>query len=263
MATEASSGGARSEKILQELLRDGEVSVDSLAQRLKVSAATIRRDLGELERQGLLRRSHGGAVPVAPMLYEPFRHVSSFHEQEQECAAEKRRIGLMAAGLIADGEIVAIGAGTTTTQVARSIRHRKGITVLTNALNIAMELSHLAEIKVFMTGGFLSGDWFALVGDVAQRNSAEMFVDKVFIGVDGIHSDRGLTTNYPDQAAIHRAMMRQARKRIIVADHRKVGVVGTSLIGQCNDFDTLITDKATGDDAVALFVAKNISVLRA
>ena len=84
----------------------------------------------------------------------------------------------MAAGLISDGEIIAIGAGTTTTQVARSIRHRKAITVLTNALNIAMELSHLAEIKVCMTGGFLSGDWFALVGDVAQQNVSQTFLTR-------------------------------------------------------------------------------------
>src|SRR5919201_1817943 len=115
MARENSTTAQRSEQILQELLRNGEVAVDRLAEKLKVSSATIRRDLTELERQGLLRRSHGGAVPVAPMLYEPFRHVSSFQEQEQKCAAEKRRIGLMAASLIADGEINAIGAGNTTT----------------------------------------------------------------------------------------------------------------------------------------------------
>lgn len=253
----------RSEQILQELLRNGEVSVDSLAKKLNVSAATIRRDLSELEQQGLLRRNHGGAIPVAPMLYEPFRHVSSFQEQEQKCAAEKRRIGLMAAGLIVDGEIIAIGAGTTTTQVARSIRHRKGITVLTNALNVAMELSHLADIKVSMTGGSLSGDWFALVGDLAQRTVGEMFVDKVFIGVDGIHAEHGITTNYQDQAAIHRAMMRQARQRIIVADHRKIGVVGTSLIWPATDIDILITDKASTDESIVPFTAKNITVMRA
>lgn len=263
MTRENATAAQRSEQILQELLRNGEVSVDSLAQQLDVSEATIRRNLSELEQQGLLRRNHGGAVPVAPMLYEPFRHVSSFHEQEEKCAAEKRRIGLLAANLITDGEIIAIGAGTTTTQVARSIRHRKGITVLTNALNVAMELSHLAEIKVFMTGGFLSGDWFALVGDVAQRNAAEMFVDKVFIGVDGIHSEHGLTTNYPEQASIHRAMMRQARQRIVVADHRKIGVVGTSVIWPPTDLDILITDKTTTDDAIAPFTVKNIRVLRA
>src|SRR4029077_8922686 len=126
--------------------------------------------------------------------------------------------------LISDGETIAIGAGTTTTQLGRCIRHRRGLTIFTNAINIAMELSHLPEITVLMTGGELSGDWFALVGDVAQRNIGEMFFDKVFIGVDGIHAEHGLTTNYPDQAAIHRAMLRQARQRIIVADHRKIEV---------------------------------------
>lgn len=263
MAKESPTAVQRPEQILQELLRNGEVAVDKLAKQLQVSEATIRRDLAELERQGLLLRSHGGAVPVAPMLYEPFRHLSSFQEQEEKCAAEKRRIGLLAASLITDGEIIAICAGTTTTQVARSIRHRKGITVLTNALNVAMELSHLADIKVCMTGGNLSGDWFALVGDVAQRNVSEMFVDKVFIGIDGLHPEHGLTTNYPDQAAIHRAMMRQARQRIVVADHRKIGIVGASVIWPASDFQVLVTDKATSDKAIAPFTVKNINVLRA
>ncbi|HEU4387899.1 MAG TPA: DeoR/GlpR family DNA-binding transcription regulator [Blastocatellia bacterium] len=263
MRGDSSAPSDRFELILQELLRNGEVSVDVLAQELKVSAATIRRDLTELERQGLLRRNHGGAAPVAPMLYEAFRHVSSFQEQGQICAAEKRRIGLMAAGLIADGSIIAIGAGTTTTQVARSIRHRKGITVLTNAVNIAMELSHLPDIKVCMTGGSLSGDWFALVGDMAHRSVAEMFVDKAFVGVDGVHAEHGLTTNYPDQAAIHRLMMKQARQRIVVADHRKIGVIGTSLIWPTSEIDVLVTDKATADESVAAFAERKITVLRA
>ena len=262
MTTEASPASQRSQQILQELLRHGEVSVDSLAKHFGVSAATIRRDLSELERQGLLRRIHGGAGPIAPMLYEPFRHLSSFQEQEEKCAAEKRQIGLTAASLISDGETIAIGAGTTTTQLARCIRHRKGITILTNAINIAMELSHLPEIKVSMTGGSLSGDWFALVGDVAQRNVAEMFFDKAFIGVDGAHAEQGMTTNYPDQAAIHRTMMRQARQRIIVADHRKIGTIGRSLIWPTNDIHKLIVDKSTPDDAIAPFTAKEIIVLR-
>jgi len=263
MDSDSSVLADRGELILEELLRNGQVSVDSLARTFNVSAATIRRDLTDLERQGLLRRNHGGAVPVAPMLYEAFRHVSSFQEQEQECVAEKRRIGLAAAGLINDGEIIAIGAGTTTTQVARSIRHRKAITVVTNAVNIAMELSHLPDIKVCLAGGYLSGDWFAVVGDMAQRNVSEVFVDKVFIGVDGFHSEHGLTTNYPDQAAIHRTMMEQARQRIVVADHRKIGLVGTSLIWPAADIDILVTDKATTDEALAPFVDKKVVAMRA
>jgi DeoR family transcriptional regulator of aga operon len=263
MIGEMPAASNRSELILQELLRHGEVWVESLARRFKVSAATIRRDLSELERQGLLRRSHGGALPVTPMLYEPFRHLSSFQEQEKKCEAEKRRIGLVAAGLISDGEVVALGAGTTTTQLARCVRHRKGITIVTNAVNIAMELSHLPEIEVFVTGGSLSGDWFALVGDVAQRNVGEMFFDKAFIGVDGAHAEHGLTTNYPDQAAIHRAMMRQARERVIVADHRKIGTLGRSLIWPTSDIDKLITDKSTAEESLAPFVAKGVAVLKA
>lgn len=253
----------RAERILQELLRTGGVSVEHLADKLKVSPATVRRDLMSLERQGLLRRSHGGAAPVEPALYEPFRHVSSFSEQERQRAPEKRRIGLAAAALVGDGETIAFGAGTTTTQVARSIRHRKNIVVMTNAVNIAMELSHRDDLKVFVAGGELSGAWFALVGAMAQQHASEMFFDKVFIGVDGIHADRGLTTNYPDQAAIHRTMMQQARQRIIVADHRKIGVSATALIWQAHEIDILITDKKATDAAIAPFVEKNINVIRA
>src|SRR5215208_1220506 len=245
----------RAQLILQELLRAGKVSVGPMAKRLKVSTATIRRDLGELEGRGLLRRSHGGALPIQPLLYEPFRHTSNYHEQERQRIAEKRRIGLVAAELVMDGEFLAIGAGTTATQVARSISLHKGLTVLTNAINVAMELSHRDDLKVIVTGGFLSGDWFALVGPGAIQSVGEIFVDKVFIGVDGIHVEHGLTTNYPDQATIHRAMMRQARQKIVVADHRKIGATGTALISPLSEVNILITDKGVSDEAIAPFVA--------
>lgn len=263
MADEPSATERRAQLILQELLRAGEVSVGQLAKRLKVSTATIRRDLGELERRGLLRRSHGGAVPIQPLLYEPFRHISYYHEQERQRGAEKRRIGLVAAELVTDGDILAIGAGTTATQVARSVCLHKGITVLTNAVNVAMELSHRDDLKVIVTGGFLSGDWFALVGPTAIQSVSEMFVDKVFVGVDGIHVEHGLTTNYADQATIHRAMMRQARQKIVVADHRKIGATGAALICPLDSVDVLITDKGATDEAIAPFVAKGIVVRRA
>lgn len=263
MPSEVSASERRAQLILQELLRAEKVSVAFLAKRLKVSGATIRRDLTELENRGLLLRSHGGAVTIQPLLYEPFRHISTYHEQDRQHAAEKRRIGLIAAKLVADGETLAIGAGTTATQVARSVCLHKGITVLTNAVNVAMELSHRDDLKVFVTGGQLSGKWFALVGDSAIQSASQMFVDKVFIGVDGIHAEHGLTTNYADQAPIHRAMMRQARQRIVVADHRKIGVIGTALIWPMRDIDILITDKGARDEDIAPFTAKGVDVRRA
>jgi len=252
----------RSERILEELLRDGEVSVDRLAESFCVSRSTIRRNLSELEQLGLLRRNRGGAIPSVTLIYDAFRHLSSFRDQEDRCAAEKRRIGLIAASLVADGDTIAVGAGTTATQVARGISHRKGVTVVTNALNIAMELSHLPEISVCMTGGFLSGGWFALVGDMAQRAAGEIFVDKAFIGVDGIHPELGLMTNYPQQAAIHRTMLMRARQRIVVADHRKIGAVAAALICDCSLINYLITDNATQEDETALFGQKNVTVIR-
>ncbi len=263
MVDKLSATERRAQLILQQLLRAGEISVGNLAKRLKVSPATIRRDLSELEQRGLLRRSHGGAVPIQPLLYEPFRHISYYHEQERQQSAEKRRIGLVAADLVTDGEILAIGAGTTATQVARSVCLHKGLTVITNAVNVAMELSHRDDLKVFVTGGFLSGDWFALVGPSSIQSVSEMFVDKVFLGVDGFHVERGMTTNYPDQAAIHRAMMRQARTKIVVADHRKIGAIGTALIAQVEEVDILITDRGAKDDDIAPFVEKGIDVRRA
>jgi DeoR family transcriptional regulator of aga operon len=263
MAEEISAAKRRAQVILQELLRAGKVSVGPLAGRLKVSTATIRRDLSELEGRGLLRRSHGGAVPIQPPLYEPFRHISNYHEQESRRSAEKRRIGLVAAELVADGELLAIGAGTTATQVARSISLHRGLTVLTNAINVAMELSHRADLKVIVTGGFLSGDWFALVGPGAIQSVGEIFVDKVFIGVDGIHVERGLTTNYPDQATIHRAMMCQARRKIVVADHRKLGATASALICPIDSVDVLITDRGASDVSIAPFLARGIEVRKA
>jgi DeoR/GlpR family transcriptional regulator of sugar metabolism len=253
----------RTEEILKELLRAGEVSVADLVRQLSVSPATVRRALSSLERKGLLRRTHGGAVTLDPPLYEPFRHVSSFQEQETHRVLEKRQIGLAAAELIADGETIAIGAGTTTTQVARSIRHRKGITIVTNAINIAMELSHRDDLKVLVTGGWVSGTWFALVGPAAIASATELFVDKAFIGVDGIHAQRGLTTNYPDQATIHRAMVKQARQTIVVADHHKLGVVGTALICPIADAHTLITDRGAAEASTAAFSAAGLEVVRA
>jgi len=252
----------RAKRIIREVLHDGVVSVERLSERLKISTSTVRRELTELEMSGLLKRTHGGAMRVEPMLYEPFRHVSSFSAQEQLHAAEKRRIGLAAAEIIRDGEIIALGAGTTTTQVARSIRHRKGITVVTNAVNIAMELSHRADLKIILTGGTLSGDWFALTGSTAISAVGEMFYDKVFIGVDGIHPEHGLTTNYPDQATVHRAMMRQARQRIVVADRTKVGDIGTALIAPAADMDLLITDKGVASAAINRFGGKKFRVVK-
>ncbi|HSE20465.1 MAG TPA: DeoR/GlpR family DNA-binding transcription regulator [Pyrinomonadaceae bacterium] len=232
----------RDKEILRQLLHDGEVTVEQLAERFETSQETIRRELRYLEGAGLLRRTHGGATQIEPMLYEPFRLLSSFAAQEQLQGAEKRRIGLAAAEMIEDGKIVALSAGTTTTQVGRSIHHRKRVTLVTNAINIAMELSHRVDLKIILTGGFLNKNCFALTGPSGIASLNEMFYDQAFISVDGIHPEHGLTSDSPELSAVNRAIIQQSRKTVVVADHSKFGKVGRTLIAPVEKVDLIITD---------------------
>lgn len=252
----------RAQVILEKLLHTGTVTVDELAGQFSVSAATIRRDLIELEQRGRLRRTHGGAKPIEPLLYEPFRHDSSFHEQIDRHLAEKRRIGLAAAALIGVGETISLTAGTTTTQVTRSLRPNTNVKVVTNTVNVAMELSQRDDVQVFVTGGFLRGGWFSLVGPAAAHALSQIFVDKVFIGVNGIDAKRGLTAHHPEEAAVNRQMIQQATRRIAVADHSKLGVVVASLICPTTDVHLLITSTGATDAQIAPFLALGIEVMR-
>lgn len=258
----ADAGQVRADRILRALLHAGSVSVTELAEEFAVTPVTVRRDLLELERRGLLRRTHGGAVAIQPLLYEPFRHEPSFNEQVERYADEKRRIALAAAELVRDGDTVAFTPGTTTTQVTRSLHARRNLTVVTNTVNVAMELSTREDVTVFVTGGFLRGGWFSLVGPTAQQAAAELFADTVFISASGVHAQRGLTALYPEEAAVSRAMVRQARRRVVVADRSKLGVVEKALVCPMDELHVLITDRDATDEMVAPFAALGLEVRR-
>jgi DeoR/GlpR family transcriptional regulator of sugar metabolism len=248
--------------ILRELRQAGSVSVDALRDKLEVSLATVRRDLQELEERGLLRRTHGGAVPIEPLFYEAFRHDRSFQDQVGSFADEKRRIARAASELISPGDTIAITAGTTTTEVVRSLHALSGITVITNTVNVAMELSNRKDIEVFVTGGHLRGDWFSLVGPAAVATMAGLFVDVLFVGVNGIDAQRGLTCFNADEADINLSMVRQSKRKIAVADHSKLGVVAKWLICPIDAIDMLITDSGATENAVAAFLERGVEVRR-
>ncbi|MFZ0745347.1 MAG: DeoR/GlpR family DNA-binding transcription regulator, partial [Terracidiphilus sp.] len=180
MAEESEKRSNRTALILRELRQAGAVSVEVLRDKLEVSLATVRRDLQELEDRGLLRRTHGGAIPIEPLFYEAFRHDRSFQDQVGSFADEKRRIALAASEQISPGDTIALTAGTTTTEVVRSLHALGGITVVTNTVNVAMELSNRKDIHVFVTGGHLRGDWFSLVGQAAVTTMSGIFVDLLF-----------------------------------------------------------------------------------
>jgi len=252
----------REQKILEVLSRAGSLTVQYLCDTLHISPATARRELQALETKGRLRRTHGGAIPNEPLLYEGFRSDSTFKEQIGRHAEEKRRIATAAAELILAGDTIALTSGTTTTLVTRSIPHRSGITVITSTVNIAMELSNRPDISVVVTGGILRPGWFSLVGPNAVDAMRQFFPDKVFIGVNGIDPERGLTTYNPEEMAVDRMMIRQAKQKIVVADHSKLGVVANFLVCPLEEIDTLITDTGASDEMVAAFEANSVRVLR-
>ena len=234
----------RSDQIMKLLLRSGSVSVEELVLQTGSSAPSIRRDLARLETRGLILRTHGGAALVEPLLYEPFRHDITFQAREARHAEQKRRIGLAAAELVQQHDTIGITAGTTTTQVGRALRHRTGIHVVTNAINIGMELCNQPAIRTTVTGGVLAWVWaFALVGQHALQTLEDTNLDRVFLSVTGFHLDRGVTTLELEEATISRKMAAQSRQVIVVADSSKIGLVGPSVICPIDRVDVLVTDK--------------------
>ena len=244
--------------ILENLLRTGTLTVDEVCSEFNISVATARRDLEALEQRGRLRRTHGGAISIEPLLYEAFSHASSFREQVERLADEKRRIAMAAAEMINDGDTIALTPGTTTTPIARGLHSHKSLMVVTNTVNVAMELANHPGVSVFVTGGFLHGGWFSLVGQSAIDSMQGIFVDKVFIGANGFHAERGATAFHPDEAALNRVMIAQARERIVVADHTKLGVLATHLFCPIKDVHHLITDSGATDEMLAGFIEKGI-----
>lgn len=253
----------RSEQILKLLLRSGSATIEEILAEAGSSAPSIRRDLARLEARGLIRRTHGGATLVEPLLYEPFRYDSSFLAREQRFAAEKRRIGLAAAELVQTGETIGLTAGTTTTHVGRSLRHREGIQVVTNAINIGMELCNQPGIRTRMTGGVVSWTWsFSLTGAAALSFLDDIFLDKVFVSVTGFDAERGATTLEDEEGLVFRKMIKQARETIVVADSSKLGRVSHAVICAAAEIQMLITSTSATAEALAPFEQAGIRILR-
>ena len=252
----------RTQFILSSLQEAGSVAVEEMAERLRVSVVTIRRDLDQLEQQGLLRRTHGGAVSIEPLFYEPFKKDRSFLDQVERQANEKRRIGRAAAALIAPGETIAITPGTTTAEIIRGLPLNSRITVVTNTANIAMELSKRKDVNVFVTGGHLHGEWFSLIGPTAIRSLENMIIHTMFVGADGIDPDWGLSCFSSDEAELNAAMARRARRHIAVVDHTKFGVVTNWRICEIGTLSNLITDTGATEEMIAPYQNLGVEVMR-
>lgn len=248
--------------ILQRLRGTGNATVEDLCSELGVSVHTIRRDLEDLHARGMLRRVHGGASPLEPLLYEPFRADLSFQEQIESHVDEKRRIAKFAASMVNEGDVVAMTAGTTTTETVRCLPMNSRLTVVTNTVNIAMELCNRKDVEVFVTGGSLRGTWFSLVGPSAIESIKKVFIDTLFIGVNGLDEKHGLTCYHSAEADLNRVMVQQAKRKILVTDSSKIGVIANWLIAPIAAVDAIVTDTNIDEEKLEPYRRLGIAVHR-
>ncbi len=251
----------RAKEILYLLLHQGKTSVEQLAEHFQTSSTSVRRDLARLERQSLVHRTRGGAM-LAGQTYEPFRFDATFTEREKRFQREKHLIGTKAATLVGDSETIGLTAGTTTTQVARALRGRKGLRVLTNAVNIGLELSASEGPQTTLTGGCMI--WpgaFSLTGPTALEAIEGFVLDRVLLGVTGIDVEHGATMIEVEEAAVSRVMVRRAREVIVVADSSKVGMTSRAVICGIQKIHMLITDSGISLDTKAEFERHGVRIL--
>jgi DeoR/GlpR family transcriptional regulator of sugar metabolism len=246
----------RHQAILELLDKNGSITVAALVERFAVSDMTVRRDLDILERKGLLRRVHGGAVSARGRSFEPaFLLRASSHREE------KARIGQAAAALVNDGDTVALDVGTTTLEVARCLVNRRNLTIITPSFHVAALLVEQPDIRVILTGGILRPGELSLVGDLAQRAVQDFFVDKLFLGIGGIHFEAGLTEFNLDDALVKKAMLGSAKETIVVADATKFGRVAFAAVGPLSIVNRIVTDSTLYDSVSVRIRALDIDLL--
>lgn len=248
----------RHQRIVERAREDGRVEVAALASAFGVSTETVRRDLSVLEGQGVLRRTHGGAVPVERLRFEP-----EVAERLATMAEEKGRIARAALRFVPARGAVLLDAGTTTGALAEVLPVERELTVVTNCLPIASLLAPRPKLNVIVAGGRVRSQTLAAVDDLAARFLDGFAPDVAFVGTNGVTAGRGLTTPDTAEAAAKRAMIRSARRVVLLADHTKVGQEHFVRFADLNEVDAFVTDGGVEDEAVREFESKGLEVVRA
>lgn len=223
--------------ILERLASQGSVRVSDLRDLCHVSDMTIRRDLETLEQQGLLKRTHGGAVAAVSGSYEP-----PFASRALAAQEAKTRIGELAASRIRDGDTVILDVGSTSLAVARALRQRSQLTVLTPSLRIATELADSPGIRLMMTGGSIRPGELSLVGPLAEAAFEGLIFDHFVMGVGGIHPTAGVTEYNLDDARVKQRALESAQSRMVVADRSKIGKVAFARVCPLTEIDVVVTE---------------------
>ena len=246
----------RRQHVLATIKRDGRVLVSELSDALGISRITIRKDLAYLEERGLLQRTHGGALsPQSGALLDP-----TLTEKEQQRLHEKQRIAEAAVKMVSERQCVLLDSGSTTTMIARALRSFSNLTVVTNAVNIASELTN-TNFEVMLTGGMLRRNSYSLVGPPAEDTLRDIHADILFLGVDGFDPVIGITTPNVLESRVNREMVRVSQKVVAVCDSTKFNHRSLALIMPPSAIHTVITDTGISSSDLAALRSAGVEVV--
>lgn len=247
----------RQHTILELARSQGRVEVGSLAESLQVTPETVRRDLTALERRGLVRRVHGGALAVERLGVEP-----TLERRMERLSEEKARIARRALEELPDDGTILLDAGSTTVALAEALPRGRDLTVVTNSVAIAALLHERSDVSLFLLGGRLRRRTGAAVGEWAQHALADLVVDVAFVGTNGVDVIRGFTTPHEVEAATKRAFIAAARRTVVLADSSKAGQLSFHRFARPGDVDLWITDTGLEDETADALDAAGVAVVR-
>jgi len=247
----------RRDKIIQKIQDEGAVRVDELSEEFEVSTVTIRNDLDFFEKKGLIDRTYGGALLRNNVYNDP-----SIEEKKKINVEEKKKIGEYAASLVTDGDSIILDSGSTTREIALRIKEKSNLTIMTNAINIGLELAGATGLEIMLTGGVLRDKSYSLVGPEAERTMQNYYFDTLFLGVDGMDFEHGLTTSNPLEAQLNRIMVERANRIIAVTDSSKFGRHSFSYICDLTPINTIVTDKKINSEFEQKFKMREIEVVK-
>lgn len=247
----------KQQKILNYVNKAKKATVIELSDFLGVSKVTIRRYLGELERKGLIVKIHGGALSLDNEL----SHDIPYASKKELHIIEKEKIGIAAAKLIEDGDVIILDAGSTTFEIAQHIEN-KNVTVITNDVKIAFELSPKPNVTLIITGGLVQKNVYTVIGSTAESFLSKIHVDKVFLGADAINLEYGVTNRTLEEAAIKKAMLKAAEKSILVTDFSKMNNKALADVCKLDGINIIVIDHID-DEYRNAFEEKNVAIILA
>ena len=248
----------RRDYILKEIRKQGNIKVKDISKRFHVSEVTIRKDLKLLEKKNLLLRVRGGAIVLK---YNHIGEDDSISEKQQKNHKEKQLIGKKAASLISENDTIILDSGTTTLEVAKNLHKFQNLSVITNALNIAIVLNEYKRFPVIIPGGYLREKSMSLVGPIAELFLKNFYCDKLFLGVDSFNIERGVSTLNMEEASMNQTMISISKEVIAVFDSSKLNRDGFAFIAPITKITTIVTDSGIPQKTKAELEQLGITVI--